>query len=135
MPPFGSASLSAGIDFELPVIAASIIGGTSLMGGEDTVLGAAMKIGRNVGKRPQVRVLSGVPISEQETTLAPCLGGDPHGKENEPRTPVFPHPYPRHFPSPEYQDIRLDAGRSSTPFDRDNPIRICTMTPRSTISS
>ncbi len=35
-----SAQPSAGLGFELPVIAASIIGGTSLMGGEGTVLGA-----------------------------------------------------------------------------------------------
>lgn len=37
-----SAQPSAGLGFELPVIAASIIGGTSLMGGEGTVLGAVL---------------------------------------------------------------------------------------------
>lgn len=37
-----SAQPSAGIGFELPVIAAAIIGGTSLMGGEGTVLGAVL---------------------------------------------------------------------------------------------
>jgi ribose transport system permease protein len=37
-----SAQPSAGIGFELPVIAASIIGGTSLLGGEGTVLGAVL---------------------------------------------------------------------------------------------
>jgi len=37
-----AAQPSAGLGFELPVIAASIIGGTSLMGGEGTVLGAVL---------------------------------------------------------------------------------------------
>ena len=37
-----SAQPSAGLGFELPVIAASIIGGTSLLGGEGTVLGAVL---------------------------------------------------------------------------------------------
>lgn len=37
-----SAQPSAGLGFELPVIAASVIGGTSLMGGEGTVLGAVL---------------------------------------------------------------------------------------------
>jgi ribose transport system permease protein len=37
-----SAQPSAGLGFELPVIAAAIIGGTSLMGGEGTVLGAVL---------------------------------------------------------------------------------------------
>jgi ribose transport system permease protein len=37
-----SAQPSAGIGFELPVIAASIIGGTSLLGGDGTVLGAVL---------------------------------------------------------------------------------------------
>jgi ribose transport system permease protein len=37
-----SAQPSAGLGFELPVIAAAIIGGTSLLGGEGTVLGAVL---------------------------------------------------------------------------------------------
>jgi ribose transport system permease protein len=37
-----SAQPSAGLGFELPVIAAAIIGGTSLVGGEGTVLGAVL---------------------------------------------------------------------------------------------
>jgi ribose transport system permease protein len=37
-----SAQPSAGLGFELPVIAATIIGGTSLLGGEGTVLGAVL---------------------------------------------------------------------------------------------
>lgn len=37
-----SAQPAAGIGFELPVIAAAIIGGTSLLGGEGTVLGAVL---------------------------------------------------------------------------------------------
>ncbi len=37
-----SAQPSAGLGFELPVIAASIIGGTSLLGGEGTILGAVL---------------------------------------------------------------------------------------------
>jgi ribose transport system permease protein len=37
-----SAQPSAGLGFELPVIAAAIIGGTSLIGGEGTVLGAVL---------------------------------------------------------------------------------------------
>ena len=37
-----SAQPSAGLGFELPVIAASIIGGTSLLGGQGTVLGAVL---------------------------------------------------------------------------------------------
>ncbi len=37
-----SAQPSAALGFELPVIAAAIIGGTSLMGGEGTVLGAVL---------------------------------------------------------------------------------------------
>jgi ribose/xylose/arabinose/galactoside ABC-type transport system permease subunit len=37
-----SAQPSAALGFELPVIAAAIIGGTSLMGGEGTVLGTAI---------------------------------------------------------------------------------------------
>jgi ribose transport system permease protein len=37
-----SAQPSAGLGFELPVIAAAIIGGTSLLGGEGTILGAVL---------------------------------------------------------------------------------------------
>jgi ribose/xylose/arabinose/galactoside ABC-type transport system permease subunit len=37
-----SAQPASGIGFELPVIAAAIIGGTSLLGGEGTVLGAVL---------------------------------------------------------------------------------------------
>ena len=37
-----SAQPSAGLGFELPVIAAAIIGGTSLLGGEGTVLGTVL---------------------------------------------------------------------------------------------
>jgi ribose transport system permease protein len=37
-----SAQPMAGLGYELPVIAAAVIGGTSLMGGEGTILGTLM---------------------------------------------------------------------------------------------
>ncbi len=41
---FGAASVSAGINVELTVIAAAVIGGASLAGGEGTVLGALLGV-------------------------------------------------------------------------------------------
>jgi len=62
---FGSMFGSAGIGFELLVIAAVVIGGTNLFGGEGTLLG--MFLGSLViGVIPVLLVLNGMPVELQE---------------------------------------------------------------------
>lgn len=63
-----SAQPSAGIGFELPVIAAAIIGGTSLMGGEGTVLGAVLGAAI-IGVVENGMVLLGVDLYAQQAVI------------------------------------------------------------------
>lgn len=67
-----SAQPSAGLGFELPVIAASIIGGTSLMGGEGTVLGAVLGAAI-MGILDNGMVLLGVNVYAQQAVIGSVI--------------------------------------------------------------
>jgi ribose transport system permease protein len=67
-----SAQPSAGLGFELPVIAAAIIGGTSLMGGEGTVLGAVLGAAI-IGVLENGMVLLGVNTYAQQAVIGSVI--------------------------------------------------------------
>ena len=62
----------AGLGFELPVIAAAIIGGTSLMGGEGTVLGTVLGAAI-IGVLDNGLVLLGVNLYAQQVVIGTVI--------------------------------------------------------------